>query len=140
MSLGQTISNAATNAIVDHGQLALLVKRDDTFDKVQGRWKAGKVTKTVVHFVPEEFSELTRAIGQVAGDVKIHVPASELNFVPFVGSGNRRHLEVYFGDWATTSEVKETTATESGTVQHVGKSARYQNTQILWELTVKTSG
>jgi hypothetical protein len=140
MSLATTIRSAATRAVVDHGQLALLRKRDDTFDKVEGGWKSGKVTNYTIHFVPEEFSDMAKAGGQLAGDLKIHVPASELDFTPYVGGATQRHLEVYFGDWETAAEVKESTATDSGIITEVGRAARYRHVQALWTLTVRTGG
>lgn len=140
MSLGENISTQATKALVDHGQVAVLRKPNSTFDKVQGKWVDKTPTDYPVHFVPEEFSELVKAQGSVAGDLKIHIAASEIDFTPYVGSMERKHLELHFGEWGTTTTALVKTATSSGIVTEVGKTARYKTTQILWTLTVRTSG
>jgi hypothetical protein len=96
-----------------------------------------------VHFVPEEFSDFARASGTLAGDRKIHVPAEELDFVPFVGSADRRHLEVYFGDWETFDDVSldanASQARTAGIITEVIADAKYRATQILWTFTVKST-
>lgn len=140
MSLGENISAQATKALVDHGQVAILRKPNATFDKEQGKWVEKKPTDYPVHFVPEEFSEMVKAQGNIAGDLKVHIPASEIDFVPYVGSNDRKHLELHFGEWVTTAAATMKTATSSGIITEVGKTARYKTTQILWTFTVRTSG
>ncbi len=141
MSLETSVLAQVSSALTDHGQIGILRRRFETFDPDAGGWvEDSPPVDTVLYFAPEEFSDVLKAGGALIGDRLVYIPANAIGFVPYVGSSKQKHLEFYFGVWAAVADATVATATSSGTIVEVGQEARYKSTQMLWTLTVKTSG
>ena len=140
MTLQASVAAQAASAIESYGQVAVIRRRNETFDESTRSWVQDSApTDTAVNFVPEQVSDVRQAAPALEGDGWILVPGSHLAFMPFVGSSSRRHLEVYFGDWTTLSEATVASATSSGLVVEVqGRELKFRDQQILWKLMVAT--
>lgn len=142
MSLGQTIAKLVkANMVPAKGsQIAVIRKRDDTFDQDAGEWIAGVVTDYPVTFAADAFSDFLKASGTLVGDQLIHVPAKLLDFEPYVGGSEQRDLEIYFGDWTDLASADVSSAARTGVVKAVDRAANFGGVQIVWTLTVMSSG
>lgn len=140
MTIGTTAAKAVERALVDHGQLALYRRINESFDEGEGKWvEDSPPTDYVVHLVAEDHSDFVVALNQVlAGQQKVLVAARELPIKPRRGSETERADLIYFGDWATASEVDPETAESIGRVAAIDRTMRHSSTQIAWGLKVES--